>query len=478
MNGVRLDLIRDRLVDIGIDVDIVGDAATLVVDAFHDDRRAQRDALFCCVEGARFDGHEHAGAAVRDGAVALLCRRRLDVDVPQIVVPDVRVAMGPVAALVHGDPSSSLRCIGVTGTNGKTTTATLLGDILRAAGSSPEVIGTLTGERTTPEATDLQRQLADALGRGRDAVVMEVSSHALDQHRVDGMHFEVAVFTNLSRDHLDHHGTMEAYFRAKARLFEADLSAQGVVDIDDAHGRLLADTAAIPIHPFGRADAEPVRALAPLAFTWASEPVHMALSGGFNISNALAAATSARVLGIDDHHIRAGLSSASVVPGRFETIDAGQPFAVVVDYAHTPDGLAGALEAARGIAGSARVLVAFGAGGDRDREKRPMMGAAAARTADVIVITSDNSRSEDPAVIADAIRAGIRSTDTDRAPRTEIVLDRREAITEIIGLAREGDVVVIAGKGHETTQTTGDTVVEFDDRVVAREVLAASGFAS
>lgn len=476
MTGVPLTAVTDRLGSVGLPATITGDPGVVVDDVFHDDRQVRPGGLFCCVEGTRFDGHDRAGAAVRAGAVALLCAHPVDVAVPQIVVADVRASMGPAAAVVHGDPATRLRCIGITGTNGKTTTAALLAEILRAAGSSPQVIGTLTGVRTTPEAPELQRRLAAASRAGADVVVMEVSSHALAQHRVDGMRFDLAVFTNLSRDHLDYHGTMEEYFRAKARLFEPELADQGVVDTDDTHGRLLADSAPIPVRTFGHADAEPIIDLAPIEFTWAGAPVTMALAGDFNISNALAAATAASVLGIDDATIRAGLAAAPVVPGRFETVDAGQPFTVVVDYAHTPDGLAGALAAARRVAGDARVLVAFGAGGDRDRDKRPLMGAAAARGAEVVVITTDNPRSEDPDGIAEAIRYGIDQADTVRGPVVHTIADRRRAITEIVALAREGDVVVIAGKGHETTQTIGDTVFDFDDRVVVGEALAAAGW--
>ncbi len=476
MKGTTLAAIAERLDEHGIDNVIEGAADTVVVDAFHDDRHPRDGGLFCCVEGASVDGHTRADSAVAAGAVALLCRHSVDVDVPRIIVADVRVAMGPVAALVHGDPSRHLRCVGITGTNGKTTTAALTGAILTTAGGSCEVIGTLTGERTTPEATDLQRQLAGARSRGRDSVVMEVSSHALDQHRVGGMRFDVAVFTNLSRDHLDHHGTMEAYFRAKARLFEADLSTRGVANLDDTHGRLLVDSAPIPMNGFRVSDAEPITSLAPLAFTWEGAPVQMLLAGRFNVSNALAAAAAARLLGIADDDIRAGLEAVPVVPGRFEPIDHGQPFTVVVDYAHTPDGLDGALRTARDIAGGRRVLVTFGAGGDRYREKRPLMGAVAAREADVIVVTTDNPRSEDPAEIAGAILAGVESAETPRAGRTLTIPDRAEAITRIIALAREGDVVIIAGKGHETTQTVGDRVVPFDDRTVAGAALDAAGW--
>ena len=438
-------------------------------DVFHDHREVRPGGLFCCVVGRRFDGHDHAHDAVAAGAAALLTQRRLDLGVPEIVVDDVRAAMGPVAALVHGDPSTDLCCVGITGTNGKTTTAALIAGVLRAAGHDPEVIGTLTGVRTTPEATDLQRHLARARDAGRTHVVMEVSSHALAEHRVDGMHYALSVFTNLSRDHLDFHGTMEEYFRAKARLFEPELSSRAVVDVDDAHGRLLRDAAAIPVEGFGDADAEPVEELAPIVLTWAGRTVRLALAGRFNVSNAVAAASAARALGIDDDTIAAGLAATEPVPGRFEMVRSGQPFAVIVDFAHTPDGLDKAVAAAREIAGDRRVLVVFGAGGDRDRTKRPLMGAAVA-DADRVVITTDNARSEAPEQIAAEILAGIEDRE-----RVTVSLDRRGAIDTALAEAAPGDVVLIAGKGHETTQTIGATSVPFDDRQVARELLAERG---
>ncbi len=470
MTATTATAIMARLAGHDIDATLHGDPDTVCDDVFHAHSDVRPGGLFCCVVGAHADGHDHAAAAVAAGAVGLLCERRLDLGVPEIVVDDVRAAMGPVAALVHGDPSTRLCCTGITGTNGKTTTASLLASILRAAGRSPVVFGTLSGVRTTPEATDLQRDLARAVTEGHTDVVMEVSSHALALHRVDGTSYDLAVFTNLSRDHLDFHGTMEEYFRAKARLFEPGLSAKGVVDTDDAYGRLIRDAADIPVDGFGLADAEPVLGLAPVAFTWQGEPVHLALAGRFNIANALAAASSARALGIDDAAVRAGLESADAVPGRFEMIRMGQNFTVIVDFAHTPDALVKAIAAAREIAAAGRVLVVFGAGGDRDPTKRPFMGAAAER-ADVIVLTNDNPRTEPPAQIADEIRGGMQE-----GTRATIELDRRAAIATVLEEATAGDVVLIAGKGHETTQTIGSTVRPFDDREVARAELTRLGF--
>lgn len=470
MSPTGLPAILERLTAWGVEARLVGGDETVVTDVFDDHRRVRPGGMFCCVVGGRFDGHTYAATAVEAGAVVVLGERVLDVAVPQVVVPDVRLALGPVASLVHDDPSAELCCVGVTGTNGKTTTATLIADILRADGRSVEVIGTLTGVRTTPEAAELQRELARLRDNGRSAVVMEVSSHALAQHRVDGTHYDLAVFTNLSRDHLDYHGTMEEYFRAKARLFEPGLAERAVVDVDDAYGRLLRDASEIPTVGFGLGDAEPVVGVAPIGFTWRGAPVTMRLAGRFNIANALAAAESAAVLGVDDATVRRGLADAAPVPGRFELIGGPQPFTVVVDYAHTPDGLAKVVGTARELAGSGRVLLVFGAGGDRDREKRPMMGAVA-DDADEVVVTNDNPRSEDPASIAAEITGGMRHTD-----RVTIELDRRAAIARALDGARPGDVVLVAGKGHETTQTIGSTVQPFDDRVVARALLAERGY--
>ncbi len=470
MNGTDLRAVLGRLEDAGVTATLSGDAATVVADVYHDHRQVQPGGLFCCVAGANADGHDHAPAAVAAGAAAVLGARRLELDVPQIIVDDVRRAMGPVAALVHGDPGAALRCVGVTGTNGKTTTAALIVDILVKAGRKPQVVGTLTGVRTTPEATDLQRILAGFRDDGFTDVVMEVSSHALVLHRVGGLRFAVSVFTNLSQDHLDFHGTMEEYFRAKAKLFEPGLSDRGVVDVDDAHGRLLGDAAQIPIVGFGLADAEPIRALAPASFTWRGRSVRLPLAGRFNVANALAAATATSELGIDDDTIVAALHEARTVPGRFEMIRMGQNFTVIVDYAHTPDALEKLLVAAREIAGDRRVLVTFGAGGDRDPAKRPLMGEAA-DAADLVVLTNDNPRSEPPDQIAAEIRAGSANPE-----RFVVELDRRAAIARVLGAADDGDVVLIAGKGHETTQTIGAEVTAFDDRVVAAEVLAELGF--
>jgi UDP-N-acetylmuramoyl-L-alanyl-D-glutamate--2,6-diaminopimelate ligase len=479
----------------GLDVsELRGNRDVDVQSVVHDNRNARPGSLFCCIPGTTTDGHAYARAAVAAGAVALLVERWLDILVPQARVESVRRVLGPLAARFYGEPSQAMRVLGVTGTNGKTTTTYLLESIARAAGDRTGVVGTVGAriddapfelQHTTPEATDLQALLATMRDAGTATVAMEVSSHALDQHRVDGTHFAATCFTNLTHDHLDYHGTIDAYFEAKARLFTPAFTRRAAIDIDGAHGRLLRDRASaggIEVTTFAVDDrsADIVTegvALGPreTTFTLASSdgtrvPVRTALLGPFNVANALAAATTARLSGYDLDAIIDGLGAPVVVPGRMERVDAGQDFAVVVDYAHTPDALEAALGAARTLVSPAgRVLVVFGCGGDRDRAKRPLMGAVATTLADVAFLTSDNPRSEDPAAIAAEVLAGVPG---DVQP-LEVELDRRQAIRRALAAANTGDVVVIAGKGHEIGQTAGGVTVPFDDRLVAREELEA-----
>ncbi|MCB0977082.1 MAG: UDP-N-acetylmuramoyl-L-alanyl-D-glutamate--2,6-diaminopimelate ligase [Acidimicrobiales bacterium] len=438
--------------------------------ASHDTRLVGPGMIFCCVPGANVDGHDLAADAVAAGAVALLCERPLSLGVAELQVPSVREAMGPVSAVLAGSPSEHMVVVGVTGTNGKTTTVHLLASIFEAAGRRAGVIGTLTGTRTTPEAPELQQQLAAMRSDGVEAVAMEVSSHALDLHRVDGTRFDVAVFTNLSRDHLDHHGDMETYFGAKARLFEPDLSDRAVLNLDDPHGRLLRDAASIPAVGYSLEEAEDLHVdVGGSTFRWRGVDVRLPLAGRFNVSNALAAATAAEAVGIPPEVVAAGLASAAAVPGRFEIIDEGQPYLAAVDFAHTPDGLEQLLVTARELAGDGRVLIVFGAGGDRDRTKRPLMGEMAAQYADVVVVTTDNPRHEDPAAIIEDVKSGMeRPTDLRTEP------DRHRAIELAVAEARPGDVLLVAGKGHETTQTIGDEVFSFDDRLVLAAAIRAS----
>ncbi|HEY5153585.1 MAG TPA: UDP-N-acetylmuramoyl-L-alanyl-D-glutamate--2,6-diaminopimelate ligase, partial [Acidimicrobiales bacterium] len=391
-----------------------------------------------------------------------------------VVVADTRLAMAAVAVRFHGDPARALTLVGITGTNGKTTTTFLLRAVFEEAGLRSEVLGTLSGARTTPEAPELQDRLAALRDAGVQAVAMEVSSHALDLHRVDGTWFRAAVFTNLSRDHLDHHHTMEAYFEAKARLFDPVFTDCAVVNCDSPYGRLLVDSAKVPTVGFGMDDAHDLEVgPAGSRFTWRGHPVTLSLGGRFNVANALAAAEAAVAVGIDPAVVARGLSRPLVVPGRFEPVEAGQPFAVVVDYAHTPDGLEQLLLSAHDLLGpGGQVTVVFGCGGERDATKRPSMGEVAARLADRVVLTADNSRGEETGAIIEAVRQGYDRTDDRRAHELVVEPDRRAAIGRALAAAGPGDAVMIAGKGHETTQITGDATVDFDDRVVAREALA------
>ena len=467
--GVVAAAIPSRLL-----VEIVGDASVTIHDLTHDSRDVRPGVGFACVVGGRADGHDFAAAAVDAGAAMLLVDRTLALDVPQIVVTDVRRAMGPAAAAVHGHPSRSLRLVGITGTNGKTTTTQMLGAILRSSGFTERTLGTLSGTRTTPEAPDLQRQLAGFVSDGVDAVVMEVSSHAMVYHRVAGTEFDVVVFTNLGRDHLDLHESMESYFRAKASLFDADLAAKGAANVDDPYGQLLLDAASIEMTGFGRDDVADLDVgVARHEFTWRGQRVHVPIGGDFNVMNSLAALTAASLLGVAPADASTGLATVAAVPGRFETVSnpCRHSVTVVVDYAHTPDGLERLLEAARAVVGATGALtVVFGCGGNRDRAKRPAMGSVASRGADHVVVTSDNPRNERPEGIIDEVVGGV-----DRSSNADIVtvVDRRQAIAAAIAAAGDGDVVVIAGKGHESTQEFADQTIEFDDRAVARVYLEA-----
>jgi UDP-N-acetylmuramoyl-L-alanyl-D-glutamate--2,6-diaminopimelate ligase len=468
--------------------DLFEDGALPDVDvtALHYDARAVTPgSVFFCVRGFTADGHRYAPEALANGAVALVVDHPLDLELPEVLVKDVRAAMAPAAARFHGDPTSALAMVGITGTNGKTTTSFLTRALLEASGRQTGLIGTVTawvaGEerpvvRTTPEAIDLQRLFADMRDGEDTAAVMEVSSHALALGRADAIHWAVAAFTNLTQDHLDFHPDMEDYFRAKRKLFEvaAQQGATLVVNVDDAYGARLAKDFPQAITIGIDAPDAALRAtdLAPgpatTDFTLGDTRFTAPLPGRFNVLNALVAIAAARALGVDDATIAAALPGAGGVPGRFEPVSAGQDFAVIVDYAHKPDALDNVLKTARELAGDGRLIVVVGAGGDRDRGKRPMMGEAAAKWADVIVLTSDNPRSEDPEAIIDAIAVGAG----ENALR---IADRREAIEHAIGAARTGDVVVIAGKGHETGQEVAGTVHPFDDRAVLREALAQVG---
>jgi UDP-N-acetylmuramoyl-L-alanyl-D-glutamate--2,6-diaminopimelate ligase len=441
-------------------------------------------ALFFCVPGFTSDGHEFARDAVERGAAALVCERPLGLGVPEVIVPDARAAMGPAAARFYGDPTATLQVVGITGTNGKTTTAFLTRQLLEAGGIQTGLLGTVTSivggreepvVRTTPEAIDLQATFRRMLDAGDRACAMEVSSHALALARTDSIRFACRVFTNLTQDHLDFHPSMEDYFAAKRKLFEPP-DVHSVVNVDDEYGRRIvaeadpgATTYAIDRDAAYRAhdvefDFDTARSRFACETPDGRFDVDMPLPGMFNVSNALAAIAAARALGMPVETIAPALAQARRVPGRFEPVDEGQEFVVLVDYAHTPDSLENVLRAARELT-RGRLVVVFGAGGDRDRGKRPLMGEVATRLADRVIVTSDNPRSEDPDSIVDQVLSGAGAG-------AEREVDRRRAIALAVEGASEGDVVVIAGKGHEQGQEFANGRKEpFDDVEVARAAL-------
>ena len=450
----------ERLVAALEPVEVLGGLSAEVRDLAYDARSVGSGALFFAVPGERADGHDFAPQAVENGAVALVVERGLDLSVPQIVVRDARAAMAAAADAFFGEPTRELEVVGVTGTSGKTTTSFLLFAILAAAGRRPGLLGTVEarvgGERrgvvrTTPEAIDLQRVFREMLDAGDRSCAMEASSHASVLHRLDRVRFAALVFTNLSQDHLDFHGDMEAYFEAKRRLFLVEPRPIAVLNVGDEYGRRLAQELPDAV-TFSENDAA------------ALEGIELRLRGRFNVENALGALGAARALGIGDEAIRRGLESVRGVPGRFESVDAGQPFHVIVDYAHKPDALEKVLRTARELADGNRVLCVVGAGGDRDRGKRALMGQVASELADVVIVTSDNPRSEDPEAIAAEIVSGAGG-------EVEVELDRAAAIGRAVELAQAGDVVLIAGKGAEQGQEFADQTVPFDDREAARDAL-------
>jgi UDP-N-acetylmuramoyl-L-alanyl-D-glutamate--2,6-diaminopimelate ligase len=464
--------------------EVVGARPLEIDDLAYDTRRLAPGSLFFCVAGARVDGHDLAGAAVERGAPALVVEHLLELDVPQLVVPDARAAMAVAADAFFGEPTKELAVAGVTGTNGKTTTVFLLHAMLEAAGRRCGLVGTVEwivgGEHrpapfTTPEAIDLQRLFREMLDEGDRSAAIEASSHGSALGRLDRVRFGALVFTNLSQDHLDLHGTMDEYFQAKRRLFTGAQPPPAAVNVGNEWGRRLASDLAeahrAPLVTFGlEASAEVWAEGLELTsrgsrFTAAGMALETPLRGLFNVENALGAVAAALLLDLPEDAVVEGLAAVETVPGRFETIDEGQPFSVLVDYSHTPASLETALRSARGLA-EGRVLVVFGAGGDRDRGKRPLMGKVAATLADVAIVTSDNPRSEDPiAIIQDVLQGA--------GTGVEIDPDRRSAIERAVGLAEPGDVVLIAGKGHEQGQEIDGVIHPFDDRVVAREALAA-----
>jgi UDP-N-acetylmuramoyl-L-alanyl-D-glutamate--2,6-diaminopimelate ligase len=475
----------ELLIDALAPVEVVGSARVDVADLAYDAREAGPGSVYFCIPGARADGHDFAPEAVASGAVALVVERPLDLPVPQLVVDDARAAMPVAADEFFGRPTEQLEVAGVTGTNGKTTTAFLLYAILAAAGRRPGLLGTIEsrvgGERrpairTTPEAIDLQRAFREMLDAGDRSAAVEATSHGSELGRLRRVRFGALVFTNLTQDHLDFHGTLERYFDAKRRLF-TEGRPPAAVNVGDEHGRRLADELRghNELLTFGLADDAELRAeeleLGPRGarFRVGGIELETRLRGRFNVENVLGAVAASRLLGIDNDAIAFGVRELRGVPGRFEAVDEGQPFAVLVDYAHTPDSLENVLRTARDLAEN-RVICVFGCGGDRDRGKRPLMGRIATTLADLAIVTSDNPRSEEPAAIIAEILEG--------AGDAEVEPDRREAIARAVTAADEGDVVVIAGKGHEQGQQFADRTIPFDDREVAREALRRLGAAA
>src|SRR3954469_8674455 len=497
-NGpLRPRAVRERrlgeLAEVLTDAVLAGDEATVVRGITHDSRHVQAGDLYLARPGEHTHGIRHVEHAVAAGAVAVLTDPQsvgiaLAAGAQTVLaVLDPRAAAGPAAAWVYGHPAADLTVIGITGTNGKTTTAYLVDAGLRAGGQTTGLVGTVETHvagavvpsmRTTPEATDLQALFAVMRERGVESVAMEVSSHALALDRVAGTQFAIGAFTNLSQDHLDFHADMDDYFAAKARLFGGGLARRGVVMVDDEWGRRLAREATVPVVTVGRVHAawtvvdtrvvgagSAARLVAP---DGSLHDIEVALSGRFNIRNAALAYVVLLELGVAAGDAARGIAGLTAVPGRMERVDAGQPFLALVDYAHTPDAVTSLLEEARVLTGDGgRVVVVLGCGGDRDRGKRPLMGASAARAADVAVFTNDNPRSEDPMAILDAMLDGA----VDGRARVVVEPDRRAAIRLAVADSAAGDVLVVAGKGHEQGQETAGVVLPFDDRDVLRDAL-------
>lgn len=479
-----------------------GDADPEITGLAYDSRRTSWGDLFVCIEGFIKDGHDYAAEAVAKGARALLVQRKLPLEVPQLIVDDSRSAMGRAAAVIYRNPSRALRVIGITGTNGKTTTAYLVKAIMQAAGRRCGLIGTIEqwtgdqadeGARTTPEAADLQRLMRRMVDNGCDCCVMEVSSHGLALHRTMGTEIDVGVFTNLTQDHFDFHHSYEDYRRAKQKLFSAlprgsakrppnvagarDLKASwAVINLDDPEAPHFIEASKAPVITYGLSEGSDIRAeqvfveADGVSYT-ARTPqgdvdISLRLTGRFNVYNSLAALSVAVAEGISLEKAAQGMAEA-VVPGRFESVRAGQPFSIIVDYAHTPDSLRNALVTARALT-QGKVICVFGAGGDRDRSKRSLMGETAAELADYSFVTSDNPRSEDPISICRDVAEGFRRAGTGSY---DIVVDRREAIRQAIASASPGDLVLIAGKGHETYQEFQHHKIHFDDREEAERAV-------
>lgn len=462
---------------------IIGNAQTDIKSIEYDSRKVSEGALFFCISGYKTDGHNYAQNAVEAGAAALMVTRKLDINVPQILVDDARMAMAHISREFYGRPDETLKMIGITGTNGKTTTTYMIKSVLECTGKKTGLIGTiinmigdreLHAERTTPESPDLFALLRRMADDGCKAAVMEVSSHSLELGRTSGITFDVSVFTNLTQDHLDFHQTFENYLNAKKKLFCA--SKQAAVNIDD---NAAADIMAVDIdwRTFGIKEKADVYArnieITPKGVTYdlccqgAMLPLHLRIPGIFSVYNSLAAATACLILGEGLEAIKKGLEAMPSVAGRFEVLDTGsRPFTIILDYAHTPDSLQNTLMTVKSFA-RGRIIPVFGCGGDRDRGKRPIMGEIAGRLSSFAVITSDNPRTEDPFEIIRSVESGMKKTDCPYI----CIENRRAAIKYAIDNAQSEDIIVLAGKGHETYQEIGNVKYPFDEKKVVKELL-------
>ncbi len=464
---------------------LIGAGDTPIQKIGYNSRNTAPGELFCCVVGTFSDGHDYAAQAAAAGAVALVVERELDIDLPQLVVPNTRIAMAEMAAAFYGDPSKEMTMVGVTGTNGKTSTTYMIKAIAESAGAKVGLIGTIRNlvaervietERTTPESVDLQRILREMKDEGVTLVVMEVSSHSLDQHRVHGIEFDIGVFTNLTHDHLDYHKTVENYLAAKKKLFAQ--SKRAVLNADDPHFEDMAEGLAIPVTTFGvREQADFFAAdidIAPrgvqfeLRADGKTTQLNIGIPGLFSVFNALAAAAAASLIGYSNEAIKRGLEHMKSVSGRLEPLPTyGREFTVLLDYAHAPDALENVLTTIRGFA-KARIITLFGCGGDRDHAKRPIMGEIAGRYSDFLVVTSDNPRSEDPYCIIDSIMEGVMKSGCAYV----VIEDRYDAIKFALEHAKKGDIVLLAGKGHENYQEVSGSKRHFDEKEIVAELLS------
>ena len=478
--------LRELIVDMPYLLDTRGNMDVELASVTSNSREKVEKGLFFCIPGARFDAHNYAPQAIGNGCVALVVERYLDIDVPQVRVSNARAAMSRMAAAFYGHPARGMKLVGITGTKGKTTSTYMLKAILEKAGHKCGLIGTtgnmigdrlLKGSLTTPDPIDLQRTLRLMADEGVEYVTMEISAHAIDMHRLDGLTFEVGCYTNLSQDHLDYFHSMENYFETKKKFFTTGMVRNATVNVDEETSGGLLSALEIPCLTYGicapadlfARDIEitedgvsfevQLQGMHPLQ-------VNLMMTGMFNAYNAMAAASCAMVLGVSAEDIKAGLEGMPSVPGRIEMLPTGTPYRVILDYSHVPDALMNILTTVRQFA-KARVIALFGCGGDRDQGKRPMMGEIGGKLADLSILTSDNPRTEDPMKILEAIEAGIKPTGGEYV----VIENRREAIRYAMEIAEAGDIIVLAGKGHETYQEINGVKYPFDEKVVVQELL-------